>query len=295
MSTSRFRGVFVALSALLVGAACSGTQSPVVASPARPSSDDPVITQATVLSPAPPPASPDPLQASFSDLRSTIPAQVGIAVAAVGSSDVVSLGAWPADVAWSTIKVPLAIAALQASRAQAEPLVAAAVSKSDNVAAEQLWSMLGDPAEAKAAVEDILRLGGDATTVVQSQRVRPQFTAFGQTVWSLEDQTRFAAHLPCLGMAEADAVMTQMSISAQRWGIADDGAPAKGGWGPDEQGNYLVRQFGVMQTPAGQTAVSLAAYPADGSFDSGVAAVNRLADWLDAHRADLPSGTCAAG
>ena len=144
-------------------------------------------------------------------------------------------------------------------------------------------------------VEDILRLGGDATTVVQSQRVRPEFTAFGQTVWSLDDQTRFAAHLPCLGMAEADAVITQMSNSAQRWGIADDGAPAKGGWGPDEQGNYLVRQFGVMQTPAGQTAVSLAAYPADGSFDSGVAAVNRLADWLDAHRADLPSGTCAAG
>ena len=66
--------------------------------------------------------------------------------------------------------MPLAIAALQANRAQAEPLVAAAVSQSDNLAAEQLWSMLGDPAEAKAAVEDILRLGGDATTVVQSQQ-----------------------------------------------------------------------------------------------------------------------------
>jgi hypothetical protein len=61
-----------------------------------------------------------------------------------------------------------------------------------------------------------------------------------------------------------------------------------------EQGNYLVRQFGVMQTRAGQTAVSLAANPADGSFEFGVAAMNQLADWLDAHRAELPSGTCPA-
>lgn len=144
-------------------------------------------------------------------------------------------------------------------------------------------------------VEDILRRGGDAATVVQSQRVRPEFTAFGQTVWSLDDQTRFAAHLPCLSMAEAEVVITQMSNSAQRWGIADGGVPVKGGWGPDEQGSYLVRQFGAIQTSAGQTAVSLAANPHDGSFDSGVAALNKLADWLDAHRAELPSGTCPAG
>ena len=144
-------------------------------------------------------------------------------------------------------------------------------------------------------MEDILRRGGDAATVVQSQRVRPEFTAFGQTVWSLDDQTRFAAHLPCLSMAEAEIVITQMSNSAQRWGIADGGVPVNGGWGPDEQGSYLVRQFGAIQTSAGQTAVSLAANPHDGSFDSGVAALNKLADWLDAHRAELPSGTCPAG
>lgn len=75
-------------------------------------------------------------------------------------------------------------------------------------------------------------MGGDAATVVQSQRVRPEFTAFGQTVWSLDDQTRFAAHLPCLSMAEAEVVIIQMSNSAQRWGIADGGVPVKGGWGP---------------------------------------------------------------
>jgi hypothetical protein len=54
-----------------------------------------------------------------------------------------------------------------------------------------------------------------------------------------------------------------------------------------------VDKFGLLQNPAGLTAVSIAASPADGSFDSGVAALNQLAGWLETHRAERSSGTCA--
>jgi hypothetical protein len=295
MCTKPVGAVLLFLAVITSTLACGGEQTPTDNSTVVTSGEDAVVEKATQLPPAAPPVAPHSLQASFEELSVTIPAEVAVSVAAVGSPDVVSFGSLPPDVAWSTIKVPLAIAALRKGGAEAETAMTAAISQSDNAAAEQLWSLLGDPAVAKAAVEEVLRLGGDGNTVVQSERVRPEFTPFGQTVWSLEDQTRFAAQLPCLDMGEVDLVMTQMANSAQRWGIAADGVPAKGGWGPDVDGGYLVRQFGVMDTSAGRTAVSLAAEPADGSFDSGVAALDQIADWLEEHRAELPSGNCPTG
>jgi hypothetical protein len=49
---------------------------------------------------------------SFHELSSRLSAEVGIAIASVGSSPV-SLGTWSSGVAWSTSKVPLVIAALR--------------------------------------------------------------------------------------------------------------------------------------------------------------------------------------
>ncbi len=46
----------------------------------------------------------------------------------------------------------------------------------------------------------------------------------------------------------------------QTWGIGDiAGAEFKGGWGPSPSGKYLVRQIGVLTTPAGKVAVAIAA------------------------------------
>jgi hypothetical protein len=53
-------------------------------------------------------------EASFDEFAAALPATVGLAIAAPGNSEVYSLGRWSAGVAWSTIKVPLAIAALRA-------------------------------------------------------------------------------------------------------------------------------------------------------------------------------------
>lgn len=240
------------------------------------------------------PASAEPLQASFAQLANTIPATVGIAYAPVGQNGVNTLGNLQNGVAWSTIKVPLAIAAIHANRPNAQDLAARAVTASDNDAAEKLWSELGPAPQAAQQVQAVLRAGGDAGTAVESRRLRPEFSAFGQTQWPLARQAVFAAHLPCMAVAAPVVSLMRNTVPDQRWGLATiDGSPTKGGWGPGPGGGYLVRQFGIVGTPAGQLAVALAAQPNNGSFDAGVAALNQMTQWLSANAAALPGGRCA--
>ena len=80
----------------------------------------------------------------------------------------------------------------------ADANVTAAISVSDNAAAEAMWASLGDPATAAAATDQVLRDGGDATTNTNPERIRPEYTAFGQTQWALPDQAQFGANLTCL-------------------------------------------------------------------------------------------------
>lgn len=272
MPTDRRRWAAVAL-LLLVGA-CTAT-------PTHP--DQPPA-------PAPEAAAANPLKASFGELAGSIPATVGIAFAPVGGDPVSTLGAWSTGVAWSTIKVPLAIAALRVDRDTAQPLVVKAITQSDNAAAEQLWSQLGSPDQAAPQVQNILREGGDATTTVESRRLRPPFTAFGQTQWTLGLQARFAAHLPCLADAGPIVELMRQLIPEQRWGLAAAGAAAKGGWGPGRAEGYLVRQFGIVPTDSGAVGVALAADAS--TFDAGRDAVERMAQWVIAHKAELPAGRC---
>ncbi|MEO6794886.1 MAG: hypothetical protein ABI253_03050 [Mycobacterium sp.] len=223
-----------------------------------------------------------------------MPATIGIAYAPVGQNRVGTLGTWSNGVAWSTIKVPLAIAAIRTNRPNAQNLAAKAITASDNDAAEQLWSELGEPAQAAQQVQAVLREGGDTGTAVESRRLRPDFSAFGQTRWPLARQAQFAAQLPCMASAAPVVSLMNNTVADQRWGLATIGAPTKGGWGPGPAGGYLVRQFGVVGTPnGGQLAVALAAEPNDGRFESGVAALNQMTQWLSANAGALPGGRCA--
>ena len=76
--------------------------------------------------------------------------QAGAAVARPGSAGDGGAGApqvagdLVADVAWSTSKVPIAIASVRATGA-ADANVNAAITVSDNAAAEAMWASLGDP------------------------------------------------------------------------------------------------------------------------------------------------------
>ena len=211
------------------------------------------------------------LQKSFDNLSNSLAAAVGIAVAVAGGRPV-SLGTLTSGVAWSTIKVPLAIAASAVDDAD---LVFKTITHSDNAAAEELWSRLGD--SAARLVQAVIRKAGDPTTVVESRRLRAEYTPFGQTRWPLTDQAVFAAGLS--RVPEASHVIELMGIlSADHcWGLAAKGIAAKGGWGPGITDSYLVRQFGIV---SGTVGVALAAEVGDGGYEAGVDAVNTLTDWL---------------
>jgi hypothetical protein len=239
---------------------------------------------------------PSALATDFARLEPRLHAVVGVAISAVGGGqDPMALGDWHSGPAWSTIKVPLVIAALR----EAEPPVLTdsmrvAITESDNAAAESIWAGLGNPASAATKVDAVLRQAGDPTTV-QSKRIRPEFSAFGQTEWPLTDQVRFISAAVCdKANAPVFALMGQVS-SEQSWGIGTlPGSRFKGGWGPSPTGSYVVRQVGVLNVPTGMIAVALAAQPASGKFDDGVAALTEMAHWLMSHVSELPAGHCSS-
>lgn len=221
------------------------------------------------------------------DLQDMALPDTTIAVAGVGSTQEVSVPAW------STIKVPLSIAAVRDGSADMSALTSAII-VSDNAAAEQLWEGLGQPEGAAEKVERVLSEGG-AQTQVNAQVTRPGFSAFGQTMWTTEGQATFASHLQCL--AGAQSVMEAMGSIAggQNYGLGQiPGAMYKGGWGPNESGAYGVRQFGLIPRGDGTfAAVAIAAVSPDGSYESGQAQLNQLAQKLSERAADLPAAECS--
>lgn len=221
-------------------------------------------------------------RASFTDLARRLGGRSGLAAAS--GSEVVSAGTWTTGVAWSSIKVPIAVASVRRGGADRAAL-RAAITSSDNAAAERLWAGLGAPPTAARTVESTLRAAGDAATTVQAVRTRPGFTAFGQTRWALASQARFAAGLPCLkGAAPVLALMGEI-VADQRWGLGSAGAPArfKGGWGPDPGGRYEVRQLGLLTIGGKSVAVAIANAPADGAFATGTVNLTRIAKWVAEH------------
>ena len=219
-------------------------------------------------------------RASFEALQSTIQGDLGLAVTPIGTGQPVEeLGSLRGGVAWSTIKVPLALAvAMRAPTRRDEELIDASLMVSDNDASLALWERLGPPEVAAAAVQDVLAAAGDSSTSVEAKVLRPGFTPFGQTQWSLEAQVQLMAALP--GLPHADEIRARLRrvVPEQRWGLGvlGDDVELKGGWGPDPDGRHLVRQMGIT----GPLAVALAAIPADGSFESGTDLLDRLAQWL---------------
>jgi len=243
---------------------------------------------------APLPAASTALAADFAQLEANLRITAGVAVSAVGAEQgPMTLGEWQSGPAWSTIKVPLVIAALREEKPpRVTDAMVAAITESNNAAAESIWASLGDPVTAAHKVEDVLRQTGDPTTV-QSQKVRPEFSAFGQTEWPLTEQVRFTSVAVCENAyAPIFALMGDVQAD-QRWGLGTvSGSQFKGGWGPSPTGSYLVRQMGVLTTPTGMIAVALAAQPASGKFDDGTAALTEIAAWLTTHLSALPAGEC---
>ncbi len=288
-------GVLIAVTGMLIGRNF-GTR---VTAPAT----TPPTTSTAASSAAPSPVNPPPgsapsefalLASDFDELANQLHATIGVAVNAVGSGQSPSaLGKWENGPAWSTIKVPLAIAALrEQDSSQPTDAMKAAITESDNAAAESIWAGLGDPVTAAHKVEAVLQQAGD-DTVVEFRKIRPEFTAFGQTIWPLVEQARYLAFAACDDKSKPILDLMGQVEADQAWGLGEiPGTRFKGGWGPDPSGKYLVRQIGLVQTPNGLASIAIAAQPESGSFADGIQDLARIADWLTTHMGVLPAGRC---
>ncbi|TWS21213.1 hypothetical protein FK529_00945 [Tsukamurella asaccharolytica] len=288
------------LAALLSTTACTAGDAGRAASSSAvpaPGSSAPVASASGGPTSGAPAGPADPLQAALNRAIAEIPGQAGIAVA--GGGRVVVAGDATGLPAWSTSKVPLVMAALERT-GTAEPAVTAAmrsaITRSDNDAAEAIWSSLGPPEQAAGAVQQVLRTGGDAETVVQSRKVRPEYSAFGQTRWNDGPAATFAASLPCSRSGREAAELMREVDANQRWGAyglrGAQSVGVKGGWGPGTDGAYVVRQLAVVRAKHGFTGLMLSVRPADGAFASGTSALTRLAATVSAQLDALPAGTC---
>jgi hypothetical protein len=244
---------------------------------------------------------------SFERLAASLGGEHGLAASAAGLGQVPErVGSWRTGVAWSTSKVPIAMAVIARRRDAAEQNnLRQAITASDNAAATRLWSSLGDARGAASAANEQLRRAGDLRTELEHRTLRPGYTPFGQTSWALTDQVRFTAGLGCSTTGTHVLGLMGDVVPSQRWGLGAAGVAAqlKGGWGPGVQpgasGGYLDRQMGVLTIEGRPLAVAIASAPADGSHASGTRNLTAIARWVVAHadvsalpnRPRCPAGT----
>jgi hypothetical protein len=231
-------------------------------------------------------------RASFGRLAASLGGTSGVAVSGLGKGRKVErAGALRSAIAWSTAKVPVAMAVIAAGEAVTQQQnLRSAITASDNAAAMRLWSSLGAGERAASAADEQLRQAGDDRTRIESRALRgPAYTPFGQTRWGIADQARFTAGLACTAAgAEVLGLMNEV-VAGQRWGLGSAGVQAqlKGGWGPGSQpgsaGGYIDRQMGILMVHGRPLAVAIATIPADGSHETGTRNLTQIARWLVRH------------
>lgn len=239
-------------------------------------------TAAPTTTPQPADVLPDSAKAQLQSVVDATIARYGgeAAIAISNGNTTLSAGDISVPSAWSTIKVPIAIAALRANNsANTQQLARAAIVNSDNNAARSLYGQLGDSTTAAATVDTILAEGGNASIHTQPRTIRPPYTSFGQTNWPVPDAANFAAHLPCFSGSHQVRSYMQNITNGGDYGLGTlSGVGFKGGWGPDASGKYLVRQMGFLQLTDGSTVgIAIASLPSAGSYGAGQGALTQLA------------------
>ncbi|QDZ42848.1 hypothetical protein [Corynebacterium sp. sy039] len=188
---------------------------------------------------------------------------------------------------WSTIKVPLVMAALHNNSGENNQQIVAwaqqAIRDSDNEAAQKLWESLGDPETAAAAVEaEIAQAASYAE--VPALPPREGYSSYGQSTWSLVDQVAYISHIP--RDAQVIALMGDIRVGGG-YGLGTiPGAIYKSGWGPDEAGRYGVRQFGLIphpDNPQQYSAVALCAQAPSGTYEDAQQLLTQAVQEIYAH------------
>lgn len=185
--------------------------------------------------------------------------------------------------AWSTIKVPIAMAGLRAGADYS--LVEQALEVSDNDAAYYLWAHTkahtGKESTAVKAVNRVLREGHSTATFPRVPE--DQDTMFGLATWTLKEQAQFGAHLTCVPEGQKVAAAMGDIVDWQRVGL--NKLPltrAKGGWGTsDEDHDYTVRQFGRSYLGDGAVGIAIIHVQKDTGeavgWETGTKALDKLA------------------
>ena len=224
------------------------------------------------------------LDATVADVTAEFGGELGVAT--VGERGPVTGGFADATPAWSTMKVPIAVAAMR-TQPGLESDVRAAITVSDNEAAGRLFKAVGPD-----AVDSVLAEAGVPAQVNMAD-LRPEFSTFGQTLLSVADEAVLADFLPCAdGSGSVLGYMGQVDVS-QRYGLGAVGALFKGGWGPDTAGRYHVRQLGLIPRGDGVwSPAALTAIPADGTYQTGQAMLTAAATRLAEASPALPAARC---
>ena len=205
----------------------------------------------------------------------------GISVAT--EHGIINVGSDGRSRAWSTIKVPIAIAAMQ-QKVGTESMVRAAISESSNEDAAALWAALGGGAEAAASVDSLLwRYNGVAHTRPTVDEYPDEPTPIGWIPWTLNGQAGFASRLACI--PEVDVVWDAMGeiVPWQQSGLGRiSGMHFKGGWSQEEDGlySYTYRQFGALPSDDGVLGVAIIAHPEDGRRGTAERMLDDLADGI---------------
>jgi hypothetical protein len=255
-------------------------------------------------------------QASFAGLRSRLApeARIAIAIQPLGSGRMQVLGGDPLMQAMSTSKILILSALLRDKGGfrhltpEQTSLARAAITLSDNSAILSLFSDLeadkGGLVGASAYATDLLRKAGDDRTQVATAPPPPGYaTTFGQTTWTPSAEVGFfrALALGCV-LPKADAgfelgLMRDIEPS-ESFGLGSAGfgqVAFKGGWGPEPDGQYGVRQTGIIGSGGSGVVVSLAADPVS-TFAVGQSALDQVARWLHGkvQLTQRPAGSCPA-
>ena len=281
-----------AAAALLSACTIGDVSAPEPASDSEAAGPEPTLSSSASAAPTTPTS--DPKDAPVSTARTpqeAIEAIVadnpGTGIAVAGGGEVVSAGVTQPVAAWSTAKVPLAIAAERAGVADPE-VVSRAITFSDNAAADTLWTSLGGGQQAAQATQAII-----GTATVPATPPRAGFSAFGQTQWSVADQAEFAASLGCLDGAEPVLAAMGDADPAQAYGLSTlEGALKKGGWGPSADGGYEARQMGLVTLSGKTVAVAIYAKAPTGDYGQAQQMLTRLAQQLAAADVTWPEAGC---
>lgn len=172
--------------------------------------------------------------------------------------------------AWSSVKVPIAFAAVQKGLTDGTvdtlvPDLDLALTMSDNDAALRLWQTLGTDEQSSAAVDAVLRQAGDPTNA-EADRNRDDYGGFGDIRWSSDDQVIFANRMACLPGAEQVLAPMGQVVAEHRQGLGLlPMARFKGGWGVEPDNTYLLREFGLVGEKDLQIPVAFVLRPDDGS------------------------------